>query len=169
MRIRTSRVLLAALLATFTTAAGMAQAAPKSSAPKAITSQGRLFDTSSNPISGTLDVVFAIYDKADATTPIWSEHQSVTFDQGFYSASLGAVVPLDEKTFDGSVRYFGITIGTDAELLPRAAIQSVPYALFAGDVRGDIHPSSISIDGGVVIDETGKWVGKPLPPGPAGP
>ena len=54
-----------------------------------------------------------------------------------------------------------MTIGNDPELSPRAPIQSVPYALFAGDVNGDIHPSTVSIGNMEVINENGQWVGNP--------
>ena len=50
----------------------------------------------------------------------------MTFDQGYYSVSLGSVVPFGAKVFDGSLRYFGITIGAEPELSPRAPVQSVP-------------------------------------------
>src|SRR6185369_9000918 len=54
-----------------------AAAAP--AVPPTITNQGRLFGADDKPINGKLDVVFAIYDAADATTPLWSEQQSITF------------------------------------------------------------------------------------------
>ena len=153
------RVMLAALLAAGAVAS---PASAKQAVPPTITNQGRLFDAVSNPVTGTLNVVFAIYDSPTATAPIWSEQHSIAFDEGFYSVTLGEMVPLDTATvFDGTVRYFGITVGTDPELSPRAPIQSVPYAFYAGDVTGDIHPSTVSIGSMPVIDNTGAWIGKP--------
>jgi len=61
---------------------------------------------------------------------------------------------------------------------PRAPIVSVPYALnavSATDVTGDIHPSSITVNGVPVVDAAGNWVGPSGaagnvgPPGPQGP
>src|SRR4051812_34234975 len=117
MRLRTiRRVMMAALLL------GGAVSVPARAAtgvPATITNQGRLFDAQSKPVTGTLNVLFAIYDSPGATTPIWSEQHSLTFDQGFYSVTLGEMVPLDNaKVFDGTARYFGITVGTDPELSP---------------------------------------------------
>src|SRR5512139_3794315 len=125
MRFRTIRRLLAA-----TVLVGGLCAATRADAavPLTITNQGRLFDASDAPINGSLTVTFAIYDAPDAQTPLWSEEHKVDFDEGFYSVSLGSIVPFD-KLFDGSVRYLGITIDADPELAPRAPIQSVPYAL----------------------------------------
>src|SRR5262245_9136185 len=89
--------------------------------PWTITNQGRLFDAGNQPIDGSLPVLFSIYDSQTATVPIWSEQHTITFDQGYFSVSLGAMVPLDTKVLDGSVRYFLITVDKE-ELLPRAAV-----------------------------------------------
>ncbi|MDI1447593.1 hypothetical protein [Polyangium sp. 6x1] len=163
------RWLTAALLAGSVSAAAMSASA---AVPVTITNQGRLFDADDGPINGSLTVTFAIYDAANAQTPLWSEEHKVDFDEGFYSVSLGSIVPFD-KLFDGSVRYLGITIESDPELLPRAPIQSVPYALLANDVNGDIHPTSVTINGTEVINNNGEWVGPPTglvgPTGPQGP
>ncbi len=130
--------------------------------PSTISHQGRLYDANSAPISGTLDVLFAIYDSPQAPTPLWSELHTLTFDEGYYSAALGTVTAFPASLFDGSARYFGMTVGTDPEMTPRAEIGSVPYALLAGDAVGDIHPTSVSIAGiGPVIDANGQWVGSP--------
>ncbi len=144
--------------------------------PPTITNQGRLFDAEGAPIDGPLTVVFAIYDAPDADQPIWSEEHEVTFDEGYYSVSLGSIVPFGDGVFDGSLRHFGITIGDEPELAPRSPVQSVPYALLAADVNGDIHPTSVTINGTEVINEDGEWVGPTLglvgptgPEGPAGP
>ncbi len=58
-------------------------------------------------------------------------------------------------------------------MTPRAVVQSVPYAMVAGDVFGDIHPSSVSVGGTTIIDSQGQWVGSATglvgPTGPMGP
>jgi len=122
--IRTLRFLILALMLAVLSASAPALAL--TTVPQTITNQGRLFDADQDPINGTLEVVFAVYDSANAAVPIWSEQQSVTFDEGFYSVSLGSVVPFGTTVFDGSLRFFGITIGNSPELSPRAPIQSVP-------------------------------------------
>src|SRR5262249_41533674 len=127
--------------------------------PPTMTHQGRLFDASDKPISDTLPVQFAFYADANATTPLWSEAAQITFDEGYFSASLGATTPFSVGLFDGSVRYLGITVGSDPEMTPRVRVQSVPYALMAGDVTGDIHPTSVSVNGTTIIDAQGNWTG----------
>ena len=161
--------MVAALLAG---AMGLSPSVSASGVPLTVTNQGRLFDANDQPIEGPLSVLFSIYDSPTATTAIWTEEHTITFDQGYYSVSLGTVVPFDTKTiFDGSLRYFGVTVGSDAEMTPRSTIQSVPYAILAGDVNGDIHPSSVSIGNTEVINDAGLWVGPTMAgaTGPAGP
>jgi len=147
--------------------------------PQTITHQGRLFDATTNmPVTGPLDVTFNIYESDTTDTPIWTETiTGLSFEEGYFSADLGLAVPFSTSTvpvFDGKVRYIGITIGGDTkELAPRAVVQSVPYAMIAGDVFGDIHPTSISIGGTTIIDSQGQWLGTQAnlvgPTGPQGP
>lgn len=149
--------------------AGVAAAA----VPTTITHQGRLYDAEGTPVQGTIEVVFALYDAADAAVPVWSEVHSITFEEGYFSIDLGGQVPFTEATFDGALRYLGITVGNDPEMTPRAPVQSVPYAILANNVNGDITPSSITINGVTVIDSNGNWTGSPTglmgPTGPTGP
>ncbi len=115
-----------------------------------------------SPVDGTQDLTFTIYDAEVAGNEIWSETITVDFDEGFFSVRLGEQLVLDENVFDGSTRWLGITVGADPEMTPRAAIVSVPYAMFAGDVRGEINPTNVNIQGfGRVIDQNGQWVGDP--------
>jgi hypothetical protein len=151
-------------------------AAPADAAvPGSITHQGRLYDAESAPVKATLDVTFTIYDGPnEGAAAVWTETHSVAFDDGYFSVELGLMKPFDAQVFDGSVRHLGIQVGGDEEMSPRAAVRSVPYALMANDVNGDIHPLSVSIQGvGVVINESGQWVGDPAglqgPAGPQGP
>lgn len=167
IRARTFRPLL---VAAALSVAGLLSNEASAAVPGTITHQGRLYDAAQNPVNGALDVLFAIYDSPSATTPLWSEVHTLTFDEGYYAAALGSVVPLGPGLLDGSTRYFGMTVGLDPEMTPRSTIGSVPYAILAGDVTGDIHPSSVSIPGvGTVIDAAGQWVGAPTGlVGPAG-
>ncbi|AUX43175.1 uncharacterized protein SOCE26_046180 [Sorangium cellulosum] len=163
-----ARTIMAPMVAAATALSGLAAAA----VPGTITHQGRLFDAEDQPIDGTLDVVFALYDTRSATVPVWSEVHTITFDHGYFSVDLGEVSPIDEPVSDGAARYLGITVGDDPEMVPRARVASVPYALQAGNVDGDITPSSVSVGGRLVIDSSGMWVGAPVglqgAPGPAG-
>ncbi|MFO0589012.1 MAG: hypothetical protein U0441_15790 [Polyangiaceae bacterium] len=158
-------------LATFTLALGTASAA-LADVPGTLTHQGRVFKSDGTPLNETLTVTFNFYNDKAAAVPAYSESLDVTFDDGYYSVTIGTVNPI--KSFlDGSTKYLGIAVGNDAEMTPRSAVQSVPYAVLAGDVTGAIHPTSVTVGGTQVIDATGKWVGDPTglvgPTGPAGP
>ncbi len=140
--------------------------------PLTLTQQGRLYDKDGAAVTATHPVTFTIYDAPASAAPLWTETLDVTFEDGYYSAELGAATSLTEA-LDGPTRYLGIAVANDAEMTPRAEITSVPYAVFAGDVLGDIHPSSVFVNSTPVIDSAGKWVGDPAglvgPVGPQGP
>ena len=161
------------LLATVAIAGMTTSMAASAAVPQVVTHQGRLFDVQGVPVVDAQDITFTIYDLEVGGVPLWSETINVSLDEGYFSVRLGETLTLDDTVFDGSIRWLGITVGADPEMTPLAAIASVPYAMFAGDVQGDINPNSISIPGfGPVIDANGQWVGDPSglqgPAGPAG-
>jgi hypothetical protein len=138
--------------------AGLAPTNVDAAVPTGITQQGRVLDADGNAIAGEVTMVFTAYDEATDGTSLWTETQSITLDEGYFSARLGedSDNPFPDDFFDGSVRYIGITIGSDDELAPRERIASVPYAYHASEVTGDIHPASVTVGGVEVIDATGK-------------
>jgi hypothetical protein len=83
----------------------------------------------------------------------------ITLDNGYFSAQLGDTMPIPTTVFTGSVRYLGVKVATDPEMVPRQPLVSVPYAITANDAIGDIHANTVSIGTTKVIDATGKWVG----------
>src|SRR5688572_8055650 len=108
----------------------LAAAGPAGAAvPQAVMHQGRLYDVDGLPVNGVLSVAFAIYDAVDAGAAIWGETHAIDFVDGYYSVELGTEMPLDDVVFDGSVRWLGVAVGTDDEMQPRAAVNSVPYAI----------------------------------------
>ena len=173
MRIHTIRRWITASMMAL--GAALATGSAAAAVPQTMTHQGRLFDAESNPINTTLDVVFSIYDSDDANAELlWTETHTISFEEGYFSVALGSITAFDSGVFDGSERYLGIRVGSDPEMSPRAGVRSVPYALLANDVNGDITPNSVSVEGfGLVIDENGQWVGDPTglvgPMGPEGP
>src|SRR5271154_4501677 len=135
-----------------------ATAAAQTSVPAQITQQGRVVATNGTPL-GTLDVTFTLYTALTGGTVVWTETQIITFDDGYFSAQLGSATPFGAGVWTGATLYLGVTIGADPEMTPREVISSVPYALLAGDVYGDIHPDSVTINGIPVINDAGVWVG----------
>jgi hypothetical protein len=97
--------------------------------PGMINYQGRLADSTGAPIDTSVSMIFRVY--ADSTTPtyLWTEtHSSVTVEDGLFNVLLGSGTSIPDSVFDGSVRYLGLTVGSDAEMTPRRPLVSVSYA-----------------------------------------
>lgn len=164
--------------AAFVTAAvvvGAASTAFAADVPGTFTHQGRLFDKDGVPVNDMVTITFSLYSGPDELIPLVSEIIDVAVEDGYFSVSLGEIKSW-APFLDGGVKYLGIAVDNDLEMTPRAVVQSVPYAVVAGNAIGAITPASVSINGTMVIDETGKWVGDPTglqgptgPTGPAGP
>lgn len=150
-RLNGALVVLAASIAASPATAG--------SVPGTLTEQGRLFDVVGAPLNASVTLHFAVYAAASGGVALWQESQLVTLDEGYFSADLGEITPFPASLWDGSIRYVGITVGSDPEMSPRQVAQSVPYALRAGDAVGDLHPTTVSVNGNLVIDASGAWVG----------
>lgn len=101
--------------------------------PPLINYQGMLTDASGNPINGTVSVVFRIYDVATGGTALWEETQGVSVLNGLFNVLLGSVNPIPLDLFSGSERYLGLTVGSDAEMVPRKRLVSVGYSFRAED------------------------------------
>jgi hypothetical protein len=132
--------------------------------PTGLTQQGRVLDADGNPVTSEVAMTFTIYDDPEAAEEkniLWTEVLNIQLDDGYFSARIGedGDNPFPADLFDGSVRYLGVTVGSDEEMKPRARLASVPYAFIAGDAIGAIHPLSVTVNGKKVIDEKGDWVG----------
>jgi hypothetical protein len=152
----------------------LAFATPSAAAvPNFLSQQGRLLDDAGEPVAGSVTFTFSIYASATATVPLWTEDQSITLDVGYFSAVLGSVTPIPPVLFDGAPKFLGVKVNTDPEMSPRQPLNSVPYAMVANNVNGDITPRSITVNGTTVINSDGSWGGDTTglvgPAGPAGP
>jgi hypothetical protein len=149
---------------------GSSAAYAQGSTPMLLNHQGRLLDSKGVPVNNAQSVKFSLYAVAQGGAPLWSETQTIAFNNGNYGVSLGAVTALSPALFGGATLYLGIAVGSDAEMTPRQPVTSVPYAIAATNVIGDITPKSVTVGGTKVIDASGKWVGaKDGLAGPAGP
>src|SRR5580704_17741129 len=102
--------------------AGLWAGSAMASVPQLLTEQGRLLDSSGNPVVGSIPTTFALYATPAGGTPtsgaLWSEAQTVTLDEGFFSAMLGETTPIPPSAFSGAQLYLGVTVGTDPEMTP---------------------------------------------------
>jgi len=120
------------LLGAFLWAAG----ARAQSAPGMINFQGRLTDTSNNPLSGNHSFIFSLHVAATGGLPIWTETQpAIPVTNGIFSAQLGAVTPLTSDLFAGATLYLQVAV--DGVILsPRERLVASAYAFSAERLQG---------------------------------
>ena len=107
--------------------------------PQTINYQGRLTNSSGDPLDTTVSMTFSIYDTPTGIVWKWRETQpSVTVTNGLFNVLFGSVHPVADSIFAGGDRWLGISVGFgqggEPEFLPRTKLASVPYALHASTV-----------------------------------
>jgi len=124
-------------------------------APANIAYQGRLLDTSGEPVNGAHTLHVAVY--ADGTTldPAWGESHDLAFDSGYFHVLLGTQTPLDLGAWP-STPWVGLSLDDGMEL-SRQPMAAVPYAHEATAVRGGpAHVSELTVGGVLVVDDQGQ-------------
>ncbi len=113
--------------------------------PALMSYQGRLQNSQGAPLDGIFDIAFAIYDVASGGTALWTESQSVVVNEGFFNVLLGAVEPIPSDLFGATVRYLGVKVGADPEMVPRRQIVTAAYAQHAqsADIAAGIEDGAI--------------------------
>ena len=146
---------------------------------KPINLQAKLTAPDGTPIqAASLTIQIRLYDVPVGGAPLYTETQIVPVIGGNVHISLDSV-PVAIFEGGGTV-YLGMTVPPDSEMVPRHPLGSAAHSIrsdsaqFADDVPDkDIHPNSVTVNGVLVIDATGTWVGAPTnlqgDPGPAGP
>ena len=108
------------------------------SVPRLIMFSGTLKDLTGKPLTGPVELNFAIYKEQADAAPLWQESQTLNVDeQGHYTVLLGAMQPegLPMELFTtGEARWLGVSAGKLPEQ-PRVLLVSVPYALEANDAE----------------------------------
>jgi hypothetical protein len=104
------------------------QAAPL--APAAVVSdtisyQGRLLDSSGDPVDGTQVMTFSLYADPTSTTSLWSQSRSVSADDGLFNVHLD----INPGLFSGRALWLGVQLAGEAEMTPRQPLLPAPYAL----------------------------------------
>ncbi|MGQ0645006.1 MAG: tail fiber domain-containing protein [Elusimicrobiota bacterium] len=106
----------------------------RAEAPGVVNYQGKLADSSGNPLTGTYSMTFKIYAAPTGGAALFTETRTadVPVDNGVFNVHIGSGtgggIPL--SVFQGGTdRYLGVTVGADAELTPRERLLASPYAL----------------------------------------
>jgi len=120
--------------------------------PNTINYQGYLTDADGNPINGTTNILFMIYDADSEGTTLWTEiHTGVLVAEGIFNVILGTSTALPSGFWDYPV-YLGITVGGDTEMTPRQELSSVAYAIRAAVAETAITVSPSAIDSSMLAD-----------------
>jgi hypothetical protein len=98
--------------------------------PGEINYQGKLTTAGGGCVRDTtVSMTFKIYADSTTSTSLWSQTQSsVTVEDGMFNVLLGRGNPIPSSVFNGSIRYLGITVGSDSEMTPRKPMVSVGYS-----------------------------------------
>lgn len=154
-RIHASAGPLRAVLSALLLGTGALQLAPvwgqaTPTPPERMTYQGYLAGSDGaalgTPTPKNYDVIFKIYADQSSGAVKWAEQQTVTVDNGYFSALLGEGASTGDprpdlstlfKGADASERYVGITVkgigagGANVDILPRLRLLTSPYAYLA--------------------------------------
>lgn len=104
---------------------------------------GILEDTEGAALTGTYDMLFALYAAPEGGEPLWvgdyseANGNAVLVENGSFRVLLGSGDgnALTE-TFTDDTYYLGLTIGEDSEMSPRERLGAAPYAFNADRVDG---------------------------------
>ena len=133
--------------------------------PLQLDHQGRMFDASGAPYSGSHAVNVGLFTSPTGGSALWSEaFGAVDFDQGYFQVRLGTNTvgnALESDLFDQPTLF--VEIAVDGVVAGRQPVSSVPYAMRADVAEsvqgGSVDASEIRIGGSVVIDNTGSFQG----------
>ncbi len=102
--------------------------------PRLVKFGGVLTDSMGRPLSGEVEVTFALYKQETDEDPLWKETQKLEVDkQGSYTALIGATQPggVPAELFrSDEARWLGVQVQGEPQR-PRILLVSVPYALKA--------------------------------------
>ena len=134
-------VIVTTILMVIFTIAG-ATGAISAGVPNTLNYQGSLTNNTGEPVTGSKQIVFKLYNVVSGGTMFWTETKTVTVTNGNFSVVLGSTTPLNADMFTGDT-WLGIKVGTDAEMAPRQKLTSVAYALKAADAIGAVPQGGI--------------------------
>lgn len=177
------------LLLGFLPASVVPTAMAAGSPPELLSYQSYLIDANGDPLGSdgmgnsqpaNYDVIFRLYDAPTQGTLLWSEQQTITVDNGYFSVLLGEGVafgsepnPALSKVFSGigaDERFVSVAVRFEAggeftEILPRLRMLTSPYSFLSSQARSLVNPdgqSLVTADGGDVTVSGSLTTTQPL-------
>ena len=132
--------------------------------PLQLAQQGRVLDSAGAPLEGMQFFAFRLFTEETDGTALWEESLALEVNSGFYSTLIGSnpLNPIDNSMLENTPLYLEIVLNNVA-LEPRQKISAAPYARLAekamGIEGGNIDVAQISVNGVLVVDGNGSWVG----------
>ncbi len=118
--------------------------------PMVIPYQGSLTNATGQALTGTVNIVFRLYNATTGSMSLWTEiHTGVLVEKGLFRALLGSVNAIPSSIWNSNPLYLGVQVGNDPEMLPRELIGTVPYAIMAQTVPNEAI-NTIHIAGGAI-------------------
>ncbi|MBD3332358.1 hypothetical protein GF356_05875 [candidate division GN15 bacterium] len=130
-------------------------------APRTISYQGRLTNDAGEPLTGSYDMTFRIYNQPTGGATLWSSgERAVDAFDGLFAYVLGSNVALPSDLVADTTLWLGIQVGSDAELVPRTALTSAAFAmrsLVADSVQSDMYVKNTgdTIEGNLSLATSG--------------
>jgi hypothetical protein len=110
--------------------------------------QGRLTDSSGNPLTGDHSLTLRLYDVATGGTALCTTAQVVSVSNGLFYTNIQGCA----NHTDGRQLYLGIQVGSDAEMTPRQPIHAVPYAMSLRPGAKIIGPAPLMVENSMSAD-----------------
>ncbi|MCX7936868.1 MAG: hypothetical protein N2971_04100, partial [Chlorobi bacterium] len=117
--------------------------------PRVMSFQGILTDGQGRLLpDGEYMLTVRLYERVDATEPIYVEQHRAVAVHGIVNLLIGSVEPLPWRIAFDRVYYVGISVNGSEELRPRTMLTAVPYALRAetavvADVAKTLAPDAL--------------------------
>ena len=138
--------------------------------PSQFTHQGRLLDADGMALEDEVTITFRLTVAETGGDVLWEEPLTVSLNNGFYSAILGADEddnPLDTEVLSQAPVWLELQLDGEPAMFPRSPVHSVPYAAMATVaetlVGGPVDAETVAVGGMAVINEAGEWVGPESP------
>jgi hypothetical protein len=93
--------------------------------------QGYLTNAAGQPVNAPTDITVRLYDQPAAGSLVFEEtHAAVPVANGVFKVIIGSVQPMALAVFD-TARHLSLQAGADAEMTPRLALGTAPFAYVA--------------------------------------